>query len=104
MLGACEKRFARRLLERTRITREPDFDVLRWQSLLSRLRKLLGIAARIASACAAMLRAILAIADCAIDVIRVATKLLIAEEARHYGDAPHSAAAFGQIVKSQVLI
>jgi len=47
----------------------PNFDVLRWQGLLSRLIKLIGMFARIASACAAMLRAILAMVDGAIDVM-----------------------------------
>lgn len=51
------------------IGRVPDFDALRWRGLLSRLRKLIGMAARITSACAAMLRAILAMADGAIDVM-----------------------------------
>jgi len=67
--GGCGKRFGRRRLGRTGIAREPNFDVLRWQGLLSRLIKLIGMFARIASACAAMLRAILAMVDGAIDVM-----------------------------------
>jgi hypothetical protein len=51
------------------IAREPNFDALRRQGLLFRLSRLIGMAARIASACVAMLRAILAMADGAIDVM-----------------------------------
>jgi hypothetical protein len=53
----------------TGIAREPDLDVLCWQGLLSRLIKLIGMAARIASACAAMLRVILAMVGGVIDVM-----------------------------------
>jgi hypothetical protein len=68
-LGGCRECFGRRRLGRTGIAREPEFEVLRWRELLLRLRRLIGMAARIASACAAMLRAILAMASGAIDVM-----------------------------------